>query len=89
MFSVNRFWLIGLTWGESDESEILRPIREENGEKRAGNGRVSPMGSGKNGAGDCAQSLCLHADNDAGRWRYPAACMAGEIVSLPRGNWRR
>jgi hypothetical protein len=35
MFPSNQFRLIGLTRGESDESEILRPKREENGENGA------------------------------------------------------
>ena len=81
MLSTNGFRLIGLTWGESDESEILRPNREENGKNRAGNRQVSPIRLGDNEAGDCAESLCPHADNAAGRWLCPAACIARETVS--------
>jgi len=51
MFPGNWFWLIGLTWGESDESEILRPKREEKGENRAEKGRTSPINVGANGQG--------------------------------------
>lgn len=81
MFPVSKFRLIGLTWGESDESEILRPNREEKAENGAGNGRASPTGERGTEDGGRAESLWLHGDNDAGRWWCPAACITAETVS--------
>ncbi len=64
MLPANHFRLIGLTWGESDKSEILRPNREKNGENGDGNGQVSPMRWDGNGTLGRTESLCPHADND-------------------------
>lgn len=50
-------------------------------------GLASPTKLGGPAAGLRAKSLCTHAENAAGRWWCPAARMAGEIVSLPHGNW--